>query len=593
MTRKIDYYLMGDFETSKQIVGKTENSKGEVKNVYKAQVWASCVTNIMTGDVLRLDDNIDDTMHYLLENSKKYNIELYYHNLKFDGQFILNWLLRNGYTHDQTLTNSKSFDTIITDMGQYYQITVKVNKGKNSKRLIIRDSLKILPLKVEELAKAFNLKTLKGSIDYSRHDREGVKITKEEWDYIKNDCLIVGECLKQTFEQGHTKMTSSANALAEYKDRIGKNKFNDLFPNQDNKMYSINETTDEFIRKSYKGGYTFVNPKYKNKVIKKEGRTYDVNSLYPYVMYSRLLPVGQPLSYDGEYELNADYPLFIQRLKCRFKLKKGFIPTVQIKGNIRFGENEYITDSGAERVTLTMTSIDLEIFFKHYDVTNIEYLGGYMFRGEHNLFKDYIDYWSEVKKKSTGGMRQLAKLMLNSLYGKFATSTDSKMMKPILINEVVKLEEYEGKDRKSVYTAMASFITAYAREITISAFQSNIDICCYADTDSIHIIGDTDNIWKDNKELGAWKLEGVWTEGKFIRPKTYYEELVVENLSNVKLDNIKLTKLDIKCCGMPQNCKEKVRKEDFKNGYKVFGKLVPIKCIGGVVLEETYFTIKG
>ena len=126
---------------------------------------------------------------------------------------------------------------------------------------------------------------------------------------------------------------------------------------------------------------------------------------------------------------------------------------------------------------------------------------------------------------------------------------------------------------------MASFITAYARKVTITAFQENVDRCCYADTDSIHLIGgEVPNIKVDDNKMGYWKKECVWQYAKFIRAKTYIEEV----------DG----KLEVKCAGMPPNLKEHVTKKNFKSGLTLGGKLVPKRCKGGVVLVETDFTIK-
>ena len=126
---------------------------------------------------------------------------------------------------------------------------------------------------------------------------------------------------------------------------------------------------------------------------------------------------------------------------------------------------------------------------------------------------------------------------------------------------------------------MASFITANSRKVTITAFQDNIDRCCYCDTDSIHLIGDEEpKIDIDSVKLGAWKHEGTWNYAKFIRAKTYMEQFGDE--------------LDVKCAGMPQNLKEKVTKENFKVGLTLPGKKIPKRVPGGVILVETDFTIK-
>ena len=157
------------------------------------------------------------------------------------------------------------------------------------------------------------------------------------------------------------------------------------------------------------------------------GSVYDVNSLYPSVMYYRPLPVGNPVPFSGRYRGDGPdatrYPLYIQRLTCTFRLRPDHLPTVQLKNNPRFHETEYLTEC-TEPVQLHMTNVDLDIFMRHYDVEVRTWDGGYMFRQEKGLFKAYIDHWMHIKETTTGGMRQLAKLMLNSLYGKFATNPD-------------------------------------------------------------------------------------------------------------------------------------------------------------------------
>ena len=582
--------LVGDFETT--------------TDINDCRVWGSCLVNIDNLEVIQLVNNIDDTMLLLEDLTINDKVELYYHNLKFDGEFILSWLYNNGFTYDEGLSSMKTFRTLITDNGIFYQIEVRFHRNKNRKKLIIRDSLKIIPLRVEQFQKAFGLEVAKGEIDYTKHRELNHELTKEEIDYIKRDCLIVAQGLKFMFEQGLNKMTISSCALNTFKETLGgNNKFRALFPVLDVK-------DDKFIRESYKGGYTYVNPKYQNKWLNQEGCTYDVNSLYPSQMHSisgNLLPYGMPIYFKGEYPKNDYYPLYIIRFKCKFKLKKGYVPTIQIKNNVRFcgKETEYLSNSGVERVELTMTNIDFETMMKHYNVTRLEFLDGYMFKGKTGIFDKYINHWNSVKEKATiennQGMRTIAKLMNNSLYGKFATNPINDTKIPIMLDGVVKheskiilenkIEELKDiilkttKDREVTYTAMACFITAYARRVTHRAIQENYDNFCYADTDSIHLIGNkAKNIEIHNSKLGAWKHECNWTNAKFIRAKTYVEEIDGE--------------LDVKCAGMPDNVKKVITKDNFKIGFSTekygsdYQKIVPKRVKGGVVLVNTTFSIK-
>ena len=157
-------------------------------------------------------------------------------------------------------------------------------------------------------------------------------------------------------------------------------------------------------------------------------------------MYNEILPFGEPFFFEGKYEDDKFYPLYIQRLTCTFKIKEGKIPTIQIKHS-RFVENEYLTDSGIEPVALTLTNIDLKLFFEQYDVYDLEYECGWKFKGLRGLFTAYIDKWIAVKNEATltgnKGLRQVAKILLNSLYGKFATSQDVQGKIPYLEDDIV------------------------------------------------------------------------------------------------------------------------------------------------------------
>ena len=92
-------------------------------------------------------------------------------------------------------------------------------------------------------------------------------------------------------------------------------------------------------------------------------------------------------------------------------------------------------------------------------------------------------------------MRALAKVMLNSLYGKFATSLDVQSKYPYLENGIVKYYLGDKDKKKGLYLPVGIFITSYARNKTIRTSQAikdysikkyGIDMYCYSDTDSIH-----------------------------------------------------------------------------------------------------------
>ena len=561
-----------DFETATWIKNKT-------------WVWAWAICEIDNPENVIYGNSIET---FIEEIKKENNPIIYFHNLKFDGEFIISYLLNHQFEWVESKEKSdNTFTSLISDMGLFYSLEIyfKVEK-KNVKKVTFIDSLKIINQTVDSMPKTFNLEEKKLEIDYNKPREEGHILTEEEISYIKNDVVIVAKALKYLFDMGLTKMTAGSNALSEYKNIIKINKFRNLYK-------PLNYQIDKDIRRAYRGGFTYLNPVYKNKTVGK-GVVLDVNSLYPSVMYKEILPFGEPFFYEGKYIEDKVYPLYIQRLTCSFKIKEGKIPTIQIKHS-RFVDNEYLTDSGEEPVALTLTSIDLKLFLEQYDVWDITYESGWKFKGMRGLFTDYIDKWIKVKNEATisgnKGMRAVAKILLNSLYGKFATSLDVQSKIPYLDNGIVKYMLSSKDTKEGVYLPMGAFITAYARDKTIRTSQAiktysiekyGKDMYCYSDTDSIHTILPLDDLKKfceiDDIELGKWAHESSFTRAKFIRQKTYLEEINGE--------------IEITCAGLPQRCYDQVTWDNFKEGLKVNGKLAFHHVEGGIILEETEFTIK-
>lgn len=564
------------------------------------RVWAVCAVDIDTIETVHIGNNIHDFMVWLSTR----NTTCYFHNLKFDGEFLLHYLLTHGYKYSDT-REAKTFETLITDDGIFYSITVYFAKeNKKYKKVTFYDSLKKLPFKVSVISKAFELEDEKLTIDYDAPRPPGHELTEEEKHYIVNDCRIVAQALHIQFEQGLKKMTNASDAMNGYKNVISKDRFEKWFP-------VLPVELDADIRRAYKGGFVYLNPKHRGRA-GLQGITLDVNSLYPSVMYYSMLPYSYPMYFEGAPDPDEKYPLFIVRLSCEFEIKPGHIPTIQLKNNRAFVETEYLTDSNGEIVEMTLTNVDLALFLEHYNVYNLEYICGWKFKGVTGMFKDYIDHWMHIKETTTGALRQLAKLMLNSLYGKFATNPKARKKIPVLDGEgVVRYVLDDPELREPVYTAMGAFITAYAREKTIRSAQAVYDRFIYADTDSLHLIGQEvpEGLDVHPTHLGAWKNEGVFTNSKYLRAKTYMEtmhEVKKDSLRNYarlmqdgatawiyrEPDGIHAGITKVTCAGMPDNVKEAVTYENFASGSTFEGKLMPRRYPGGIVLEKSTFTIK-
>lgn len=553
--------------------------------------WALCEVDDLTNAYVGTD--IYDFMGMCKQ--LRDNLRVYFHNLKFDGQFIISWLFQNDFllVTDSRDRATKTFKTMISDEGLYYAIEVIFyKKGKNIKKVTFYDSMKLLPMSVEKIANSFHLPIKKGKIDYDAHNDlpYGSPMTEEEKEYIINDVQIVAHAINYFQSQGLDRITIGSCAMAEYKKLIGQRAFDRYFP--------VLHHHDD-IKQSYRGGFTYVNPKFAEKTVG-NGVVLDVNSLFPWVMRTKLLPHGTPIFYKGKYEPDELYPLYTQMFKCEFELKPGKIPTIQ---NRRFG-SEYITSSNDEQMTLCLNSVDLELFLENYDVYNPIWLRGWKFMGSTGLFDEYVDKWSDAKikarKEENWGLYMIAKLFLNSLYGKFGTSRERRSKIPYMDGNVVAYKDTDPEQTDGVYVAMASFITSYAREKTIRAAQQICDDYeagrskiqfCYADTDSLHCVSEDHSLPEglhiDPYELGAWKYESRFDRAKFLRAKCY-----IENSTGKVDDPAAEYKLKVTVAGMPEECHDQVTFSNFRIGAQYSGKKTPKIVPGGVVLTSIDFTIK-
>ena len=187
-------------------------------NENDCRVWGYGLNRIASNE-FSFGKTIDDFFAEIFTGENKI---IYFHNLKFDGEFILYYLLRNNYTHtkEKKLYNNE-FNTLITDQGVFYSMQIK----HNDVLITINDSLKIIPLSVEQIAKAFNQGELKGDIDYLLDRPIGWELTVEEIDYIRRDVQIVSRAIKTFLDQGMNRITQASNAFSDYKDGVTKRYF--------------------------------------------------------------------------------------------------------------------------------------------------------------------------------------------------------------------------------------------------------------------------------------------------------------------------------------------------------------------------------
>ena len=647
------------------------------------EVWSSALVEL-NHEKVYVHHSIEQTFYWL--NQLRDNAILYYHNLKFDGSFWLDYLMRiptfqlamewfdddhkqGTWMEDKDMPKG-SYKYLISNMGQWYTMTIRLMNGKY---ITMKDSYKLLPFSLDAIGKSFKTKHQKLDMEYTGYRYAGCPISEEEMKYIENDVLVLKEALEFMFKEGHNRLTIGSCCLNEFKNMpftLWQDKmpdYNYFFPNLEeigldaSRFGSSN--VDRYIRNSYGGGWCYV-VKGKEAQIKYNGLTADVNSLYPSVMHSESgskYPIGKPTFWQGNFipdEAKLENKFYFVRFRCRFYLKEGMLPFVHIRNEYIYDANENLTTSDyrdrktgeysthykdhngvkhSTEVTLTMTQVDYKLFLEHYNVVDFIILDGCYFDAEVGIFDPYIDKWKKVKMTSKGAMRTLAKLFLNNLYGKMASTTDSTFKVAFKDDKGIHFRPIEAHDKEIGYIPIGSAITSYARNFTIRTAQKNYHGVnergfIYADTDSIHCDLSVDELIDvpiHDSDFCHWKIENEWDEAIFVRQKTYIEHTIAE-------DRIPLSEFDppkepyylVKCAGMPQRCKdlfvhsmkqdltvlpqteetwkyynklteagktfvqEKRTLENFELGLEVPEKLMPKRIDGGVLLVNTTYKMR-
>ena len=642
-------YFVGDFETTVY--------KGQVNT----EVWASACVELYTEDVHIFHSIAEQFDYFLSLNS---HIICYYHNLKFDGSFWLSYLmvdlglqqatipLKEGseqieFLQPKDMPNN-TFTYSISAMGQWYRIVIKMHEHI----IEFRDSLKLLPFSVKKIGSSFGTKHKKLDMEYTGFRYAGCEITPEERKYIANDVLVIKEAIEIMMNEGHNRLTIGSCCLAEYKKSVGGKTYAKYFPNlydeAIDKKYGSSSAGD-YIHQSYHGGWCYL-ARGKEKKLYHNGTTADVNSLYPSMMSSEsgnAYPIGHPTFWSGNYipdeALDGLHYYFI-RFKTRFYLRPNKLPFIQIKNTLAYRATEmletsdrynkedgkyysqyYDLDGNLQEaiVTLTMTMVDFKLFTEHYELVDFEILDGCYFKSAVGIFDKYMEKYKQIKITSKGAQRELAKLFLNNLYGKMASSPASNFkIAYVKEDKTIGFYTQTANDKTPGYIAVGSAITSYARNFTIRAAQANYygkdkDGFIYADTDSIHCSLPPDKL-KDIRvhptNFCCWKLESCWDEGFFVRQKTYIEHITHEDCQPIEAPYY-----NVKCAGMPERCKtlfiksmqgytpnptdnfteaelEFIKKKrtlnDFDVGLCVPGKLLPKRIRGGILLVDTTYEMR-
>lgn len=238
----------------------------------------------------------------------------------------------------------------------------------------------------------------------------------------------------------------------------------------------------------------------------------DCNSMYPSILRNEWLPWGEPESYEGEYKPDEDMPLHCDEITFRAELKSDGYPFLLDNRSV-YGLNRLTSTRGY--ITRVLTDIDQELLEENYDVTVYEHVRGWKFRRNKGFFRSFVDEWSELKQRETGGKRQMAKLIMNALVGKMASLPKDAVMLPSSKDGVT--VEWDVAHRgesnlKTDYLPVPVWVNACARKKLMAVCRANADRLLYANTDGCILSGwdPVESCEIHPTELGKWKVSAKY-----------------------------------------------------------------------------------
>lgn len=407
----------------------------------------------------------------------------------------------------ETLRKDSRFSGYEIDFLKMGGSIVSINVRKDKHKWILRDSYKLLPFKLADIGAKFSLDVRKGELDHSKINWDNWESLESEWrPYLENDCIVLYQALRRQEEWSREKygVTLKRNITlpSVAKDTFQKNYLKGAIPSH--------KWCEDDIRRAYFGGRVEIfKPRITN------ANYYDVNSLYPHVMRNRPMPVGRPVK--GKMTLN-DFGIVKARVTSPTDIKIPVLPYRKDgKGKLFFPRGSW---------TGFFTTPELRLAKEKGYTIDIEY--GYRFEQAY-IFTEYIDELYALKEQSHPDSIDytMAKLLMNSLYGKFG---QGRVKKKYYINpdtvigltpeyeDVSDLELYSKEvtnESGAILPALAVFVTSYAR-IELYKYLDGNDPA-YCDTDSIM----TRSILPTGRGLGELKREMEVVEGYYRLPKLY------------------------------------------------------------------------
>ena len=490
----------------------------------KAEVYLGYIERLETNDGC-LFLTIDDMMKYLCKYNTKKTHTVYFHNLSWDGEFIIWWLITNGYEPQLSkVSKPKQFRERTDWMGKRGEIYVNVNGC----RILFLCSYKMWPIKAEKIGESLGYPKLKIEHNIGRHYQSVEEIPADVIDYVKRDVEIIKHKYIEYGKNYEIKKTASSsswnNFVKWYEGKYSKQTFTT--------KYLFNKETFNYLSPAYFGGLSIINDFHRYEDIKGNIKYYDINSSYPSTFTDNLQPYGLPLDVkpDGDYVYIVD--AIIKNPK-----KKDKRMASHLHNWVKFGKvnRESYLDEYNGPMRVMYCSEEWEEIKLSYDFEILQEKNIY-FKASREL-GEYINLLYHLKENAKDKVEKGDhKLILNSFYGKWGQNYLQTRKDLYLATAEDDLKYHYGKyvyrtsveeSKEIKYLPIAIFTTSYARVKLLRVVRQNLDTWLYGDTDSLIINGDKcEGIKEHETKLGYWKLEAEGKRFKVLKTKCYIMEMM-------------------------------------------------------------------
>lgn len=398
----------------------------------------------------------------------------------------------------------------------------KTSDGKyliKKRTITFRDSSAMLPFGLGSLTENFGVEHKKKEIDYDKIK----EVTPELLEYLEYDCWGLYDVLEKYFNWDIIKRAGPAMTVASQSLRVFRTYMKKEIP-------SLSMRADAFVRASYIGGRVeIIKPFFEQSKDSNLINSYDVNSLYPFIMRTHDFPGG--FQYEtqfykenemGFYDVEVHVPeTYIPVLGIRYENMESrlIFPTGQFRGIWSTMELNYAMTLG---------------------VKILKVYRGMIFSNIGPIFKEYIDALYDIRQKSKKNSVDniLCKLIMNSTYGRFGLNLlreqlvfdeNQRGVTPFMSIpadddgvEIIRLMKKEVLlDTSFSNVAVAAWVTSGARVYMHNLIREAPEDMYYMDTDSLKT---THRYARNDEDLGKLKLEYRSKRACFLLPKTYIED---------------------------------------------------------------------